>query len=101
MSRLAILLFSLACLATATAHAGMPDARNANLGEGTDFAYAEALNALAADGWRHVSDLRREGDFVRATAEDFDGRRRTVLVDPRTGVVLPEFETTSGDGQRS
>ncbi|WP_424140699.1 SPW repeat protein [Roseomonas chloroacetimidivorans] len=95
--RLAMLLAGLVCLGTATAHAAMTDAHNANLGHGADFAFAEALNALAADGWRHVTDLRREGDFVRATAEDFGGHRRAVLVDPRTGVVLPDFETVRDD----
>jgi hypothetical protein len=53
----------------------------------------QALNALAADGWRHVADVRRQGDFVRASVQDFDGRQRSMLMDPRTGVVLPEFET--------
>ena len=93
MKRLAILLASLVCLETARAHAAMADAHNVNLDQETDFAYAEALNALTADGWRHVTEPRREGDFVRATAEDFDGHRRSVLADPRTGVVLPEFDT--------
>ncbi|WP_424138723.1 hypothetical protein [Roseomonas chloroacetimidivorans] len=97
MKRGIILLTSLLLLGAATAQAGMADARNTNFGHGTESAYTAALNVLAADGWRDIRDLRREGDFVRATVRGFDGRRRSVLVDPRTDVVLPELETVSED----
>ncbi len=76
--------------------AAMTDAHDANGDYKSDAAYTAALNALVANGWHDVKALQRQGDYVRATVQDFDGQQRSVLVDPRTGIVLPDMDAILG-----
>ena len=94
-----IQLCILAFLATPTLNAATTNGRNAERNGTADSAYSGALNALHADGWHDITGLQRQGDYVRATTQDFDGQQRSVLVDPRTGVVFPDMDATLVSGR--
>ncbi len=91
----ALLLACLVCIGAA-AHAAVKESYRVGLGSASDAAFTTALNVLAANGWHDVNNLHRQGRYVRATTQTMDGRRETVLVDPDTGIILPDIEGIEG-----
>jgi hypothetical protein len=71
---------------TAAASAGRKSAAPRPDGHAVDNAYTAALNALSAQGYVGIADIRMSGKTVAATVQRQD-RRVTVSVDPSTGAV--------------
>jgi hypothetical protein len=55
----------------------------------------EVESALASAGYTKVRDLKMDGDFWQAMAEDASGKTMALRIDPTTGKVFAADTTTS------